>query len=164
MKDISDLEKDLSRELSQLQHFYNIELPQHAAMELEALTDQSFQKEKYQGDSKKKWEGRKGDKQDFTKSGKAKPRTRRRGLLVDQAELIRSVEATIIRAGDIQVSIGSDKAYAQIHNEGLMGKAWGRHPFKMTQRQFMPIPGTEEKVITKNLESFIDKSMDRIFK
>jgi phage gpG-like protein len=164
MKDISDLEKDLALEIVQLKQLYENDLPNEAALELEILTDESFRKEKYQGAGGKKWPARKNDKDDYTKKGNAKPRSRRRGLMVQSGELIRSTEASIDKGTDITVSIGSDKVYAQIHNEGLIGKAWGKHPFKMPQRQFMPVPGTEEPAVNKKLEVFIDKNLDRIFK
>jgi phage gpG-like protein len=41
------------------------------------------------------------------------------------------------------VLIGSDLTiipYAQIHNEGGNGMAWGRVPFKMPERKYMPAP------------------------
>ena len=163
MKDLSDLEKDLSKELIQLRDFYQNDLPNEAVIQLEKLTDDSFKKEAWQGDKKGKWPARKSTKDDFTKKGKAKPRSRRRGLLVQSGELIRSTEAEISKSAEIEVSIGSDKVYAQIHNEGLKGKAYGKHEFDMPQRQFMPIPGEEETGITQKLETFIDKNMDRIF-
>lgn len=163
MNDISNLENDLGKELEELSHFYQVDLPEFAAARLEKLVDDSFRKEQYQGDTKSKWDGRKLNKEDYTKAGNAKRRSRRRGLLVQSGDLVRSVEASIDRGEEITVSIASDKIYAQIHNEGLMGKAWGKHPFKMPQRQFMPIPGTEENVITQDLETFIDKSLDQIF-
>lgn len=153
MKDFSDLEKDLARELNQLRDFYENDLPRKAVVELEALTDQSFRKEEYQGHNKKKWPKRK--KEDKEKS--------RRNLLVKSAELIRSTEAEIQNGAEITVSIGSDKVYAQIHNEGLTGRAFGKHPFQMPQRQFMPIPGEEEPVISDKLEKYIDQNLDRIF-
>lgn len=165
MKDFSELEKDLSKELKMLEHFYSVQLPEEQALELEILKEQSFKKEQYQGQNKKKWEPRKDEKADYTKKGNYKRRSRRRGILKDSGDLEQSEQATIDRSGkEISVSIGSDLIYAPIHNEGLMGKAWGKHPFKMPQRQSMPLPGEEEPVITAKMEIFIDKNLDKIFK
>lgn len=36
-----------------------------------------------------------------------------------------------------RVLVINDRVYSNIHNYGLMGRAWGKYPFKMTQRKFM---------------------------
>ena len=58
--------------------------------------------------------------------------------------------------------------YAQIHNEGLKGSAWGMHPFVMAKRQYLPLAseGPNQKVlnaIRKKLTYEIGKAM-AIFK
>lgn len=50
------------------------------------------------------------------------------------------------------VFIGVDNKllpYAQIHNEGLKGSAWGIHPFMMPLRKYMPTPseGANKKML-----------------
>lgn len=58
--------------------------------------------------------------------------------------------------------------YSQIHNEGLHGSAWGRHPFVMPLRKYMPTAneGANPKMITaiqKKLTADIGVAM-KIFK
>lgn len=48
------------------------------------------------------------------------------------------------------ITIQTDKVYAAIHNEGLDGKAWGKHPFKMPKREFIgPSEKLNEKLVTE---------------
>lgn len=58
-----------------------------------------------------------------------------RALLVKSGNLRDSIE--ILRISKNEVEVGSREDYAAIHNRGLMGKAWGKHPFKMPQRKFI---------------------------
>jgi len=53
-----------------------------------------------------------------------------------------------------------DLPYAAIHNEGLDGKAFGKHAFKMPKRQF--IGQTAE--LTRMQEQLITKTINRIWK
>lgn len=47
--------------------------------------------------------------------------------------------------------------YAEIHNEGLTGSAWGKVPFKMPRRQFMPAPGDKPNpLITRAVKAKVD--------
>ena len=50
--------------------------------------------------------------------------------------------------------ISSSLPYSAIHNEGLMGKAWGKHPFKMPKRQFM---GNSKSLERRSQAKFIAK-------
>lgn len=50
--------------------------------------------------------------------------------------------------------------YAAIHNEGLEGKAWGKHKFKMPKRQFI---GNSKK-LEREIESYIVKELDKVFR
>jgi phage gpG-like protein len=43
----------------------------------------------------------------------------------------------VVSTNGLKVRIESALAYSAIHNEGLRGNAWGRHPFKMPKREFM---------------------------
>lgn len=50
--------------------------------------------------------------------------------------------------------------YAAIHNEGLQGLAFGRHPFKMPKRMFMGY----STVLDRKLKNIFDKRIRKIFK
>lgn len=50
--------------------------------------------------------------------------------------------------------ISSSLPYSAIHNEGLMGKAWGKYPFKMPKRQFM---GNSKSLERRSQAKFIAK-------
>ena len=53
-----------------------------------------------------------------------------------------------------------DLPYAAIHNEGLTGKAFGKHSFKMPKRQY--IGQTAE--LTRMQEELIKRTIDRIWR
>jgi len=55
-------------------------------------------------------------------------------ILFQSGDLARSFH---IEPGKGSVVITSDLPYSRIHNEGLEGKAWGKHSFTMPKRQFM---------------------------
>lgn len=61
---------------------------------------------------------------------------------------------------DFYVNLSSSKPYADIHNEGLRGRAFGKYPFKMPKRQFMGY----SKVLDKKLEKFFRRRISIIFK
>lgn len=58
--------------------------------------------------------------------------------------------------GKYKVFIGVNTTiipYAQIHNEGLEGNAFGKYPFKMPQRKFIGISQKLRKRIFKEIQS-----------
>lgn len=83
------------------------------------------------------------------------PRNEGRAILVDTGTLRRSIRKE--RVTFRQVRIVSKLPYSAIHNDGLRGKAWGRHEFTMPQRKFM---GNSQKLERKMLK-FIYKSIDK---
>ena len=56
-------------------------------------------------------------------------------ILLKSGGLKRSIHNTVKTFE--KVVIISDLPYSAIHNEGLMGRAFGKYPFKMPKRQFM---------------------------
>lgn len=55
--------------------------------------------------------------------------------------------------------------YAAIHNEGLTGSAWGKVPFKMPRRQYMPAPGDPPNTImTRAVKGKIDFEVQKAMK
>jgi phage gpG-like protein len=127
-------------------------LPEKVEVLLEKVITDSFQAEEYQDKKSSKWQGRK--KKDLDDAG--------RKLLIGKGsgKLKRSIEVS--RDGK-EIKASTDVVYAQIHNEGLQGKAFGKYPFKMPQRQYMPIPGEANQVLDDAVEKWLDGEMDKIF-
>lgn len=111
---------------------------------------QSFRDGGFTDENKEVWKPRK--QEDKKRAGRA--------TLVDSGELRRSVVVKNINLQQLKVVIGSDLPYAAIHNYGLNGKAWGKYPFKMPQRQFI---GKSEQVDKKAVK-IIEKRIDILFK
>lgn len=61
---------------------------------------------------------------------------------------------------DYNVTVYSNKIYADIHNWGLRGKAFGKYPFKMPKRQFMGY----SKILDKKLQRIFDLRIRKVFK
>jgi phage gpG-like protein len=105
----------------------------------------SFKKQGFTDRKFKRWKKRKPNA----------PRNKGRAILTDTGDLKRSIRKT--RVSFRRITISSKLPYSAIHNEGLMGKAWGKHPFKMPERRFI---GESEKLNRKTLK-FIYKSIDK---
>lgn len=58
------------------------------------------------------------------------------------------------KADKTKVTIYSDKQYANVHNQGLNAKTFGKKSFKMPKRQFIGM--------TKNLENNINKKIEKL--
>jgi phage gpG-like protein len=81
-----------------------------------------------------------------------------RAILVKSGRLRRSIRRAPI--GKYGVSLLSDVPYAKIHNDGLVGRAWGKHTFRMPKRQFMG----SSRVMSQRIEKMIDRHVTRVFK
>jgi phage gpG-like protein len=57
------------------------------------------------------------------------------------------------------ITIFSKVKYANIHNEGLMGLAFGKHPFRMPKRQFVGY----STILDKRLTNIFRKKINTIF-
>ena len=100
-----------------------------------------------------KWRPRK--RQGRGKKGRVKS-VGSRALLVKSGRLKRSIKLKNKTFSLIKIS--SSLPYSEIHNEGLMGKAWGKHSFKMPKRQFI---GDSEK-LRKQILNEIEKTFNSI--
>ena len=83
-----------------------------------------------------------------------------RGILIGKAgagRLSRSIRSK--RFGSLSAKIYTDVPYAKIHNNGLMGRAWGKYSFKMPKRQFIGYSGQ----LNRKLIAFIDKNIKKQF-
>jgi phage gpG-like protein len=86
---------------------------------------------------------------------------RRRGILRGKGSgvLMRSVD--VQRASFDAIVVGTKGVeYAAIHNDGLMGNAFGKYKFKMPKRQFIG----NSKQLERAIEKRIVKELDKVFK
>ena len=118
---------------------------------------QSFRKQGWDDKSVEKWKPRK-KKTYKTKSGKTVDDTTR-AILVKEGDLRRSIIRDPANRAALSIKIHTDLDYAKIHNDGLMGRAWGRHTFKMPKRQFMG----DSYNLNEQVKKVITKRLDKIF-
>lgn len=133
-KGIPTFKKELNDVKTVLEH-----LPDEAGQIAVDHAHKNFDKQQF-GDKGKsgKWQSRKASKN---------KRDEGRAILIKSGELKASID---YEAGVMQVSIGSDKVYAERHNEGLKG---------MPKRQYMgPSPEIDDEI-----EKHLDGEMDKIF-
>ena len=117
---------------------------------------ENFRKQGFDDKSVQKWKPRKRTTYK-TKSGKLVDDTTR-AILVKEGDLRRSIIRVPNRAA-MSVKIQTNLDYAKIHNEGLMGKAFGKHPFKMPKRQFIG----DSYNLNEKVKAVIVKRLDKIF-
>ena len=94
------------------------------------------------------------------KGGSIKSLNIDRGILIGKGgagRLFKSIRSK--RFGSLSVKIYTDVPYARIHNDGLMGKAWGKHSFKMPKRQFIGYSGK----LNRTIIAFLDKNIKKQF-
>lgn len=115
----------------------------------------SFRNQGFTDNTLRRWKPRKREISGF---GVSKRHGGSRAILVKSGDLRRSIR--IVNKTINKVVIGSDLPYAQIHNDGLYGMAWGKHRFKMPKRQFI---GHSRKLINK-LKSDLDKKIHLAFR
>lgn len=77
-----------------------------------------------------------------------------KNILVQSGTLRRSI--TVTRVSNRQAFIGTKGVpYAKIHNEGLMGRAFGKYPFKMPKREFIGRSFELEQKIKRTIERYL---------
>jgi phage gpG-like protein len=117
----------------------------------------SFRNQGFEDDSIQRWQPRKNE----ISGGIARVRRKSlgsRAILVKTGDLRRSVR--VISKSYRSIVVGSDLPYAQIHNDGLYGNAYGKHRFKMPKRQFI---GHSNKLI-RQLRAKLDSRIVNVFK
>ena len=104
----------------------------------------NFRKQGFDDKTLTKWAAR---KRDDKRAGRA--------ILVKSGDLRRSIRFDNVNKNNLSVRIATDLPYAKIHNDGLMGNAWGKVPFKMPKRQYIGdswnLNEKVKKVIVTNL-------------
>lgn len=83
-----------------------------------------------------------------------------RAILVKTGDLRRSIIRNPANRAALTVKISTDLAYAKIHNDGGMGKAYGKHSFKMPKRQFIG----DSYNLNEKVKAVIVKRLDKVFK
>jgi phage gpG-like protein len=119
----------------------------------------SFRRQGFLNNGLQKWNPRKGEKVRGANTKKKDKESR--GILIGKGtgdKLSRSIR--IEQKSFFRIVITSPKVYAEIHNSGLMGKAFGKYSFKMPKRQFMG-KSTE---LNKQTIDLIKKRFNFIFK
>ena len=117
----------------------------------------SFRKQGFDDKNVQKWKPRKRTSY-TTKSGKVVDDTTR-AILVKEGDLRRSIIRNPANRAALSIKISTNLDYAKIHNDGLMGKAFGKHPFKMPKRQFMG----DSYNLNEKVKAVIVKRLDKIF-
>ena len=83
-----------------------------------------------------------------------------RAILVKTGDLRRSIIRQPVNKAQLKVKISSDLPYSRIHNDGLMGRAWGKHSFKMPKRQFMG----DSWNLNEKMKGVIVRQLNKVFK
>lgn len=121
------------------------------ARDSEAHFKKSFANEGFTDESLQKWEKRKNQIRSFGLAKLKYKHVNTKPTLYKTGALKNSLRTSL--RNNIAI-ISSSLPYSAIHNEGLMGKAWGVHPFKMPKRQFM---GNSKSLERRSQAKFIAK-------
>lgn len=145
LPDFEQISKDIQTALEALPH--------EIGSKAEEFINDSFENQKYSGDSSSsKWQKRKKEDKGSTST---------RPLLTSKGsgeKLISSFAYTITKNG---VEITNPKIYTAIHNEGgEIPKRNGDGSFTMPQRQFAPIEDQEWKAMDDMVDEWITKNID----
>lgn len=107
---------------------------------------QSFEKEGFNDMPFQRWQPLKRPRKRYTN----------RKILTQTGALKNSMQHSgRLTRNEWNVVVKSTKIYAKIHNEGLMGLAWGKYPFRMPKRQFMG----DSNILDKKLQTRIDNRL-----
>ncbi len=118
----------------------------------------NFRKQGFDDKTVQKWQPRK--RQTYrTRTGKVVD-DRTRATLVKTGDLRRSIIRNPANRAALTVKISTDLPYAAIHNNGLVGKAFGKHSFKMPKRQFIG----DSYNLNEKVKKVIIKRLDNVFK
>jgi len=115
----------------------------------------SFRIQGFEDESIKKWEPRKRNSY-RTRGGKTIDDSSR-GILIGKGSgtLRRAIQYRKMGKYKTMISTGGLK-YAKIHNEGGIGRAFGKYSFKMKQRQFIGNSGKLNRKIINKIKSKIN--------
>jgi phage gpG-like protein len=115
----------------------------------------SFRIQGFEDETVKKWEPR--ERNSYRTRGGTVVDDKSRGILIGKgtARLSRALQYRKMGKYKTMISTGGLK-YAKIHNEGGMGRAFGKYSFKMKQRQFIGNSGKLNRKIINKIKSKIN--------
>ena len=158
MKNIKSISQSLYKKYSALKNERR-NLSKVVGNEAVNFFTMSFRRQGWKDGNLTKWKPRKGEK---AKTSQTKRLSKDgRGVLIGKGtgeKLSRSIKITLLTKNKIIVS--TSKIYAQIHNEGLRGNAFGKYSFQMPKRQFMG----RSKDLDKNTRHIIKQRINRFMK
>lgn len=174
VKPIGQLIKDWRKSKAEMDKVIK-NLPRIMGNEAVAVVRDNFDKEAYDtGTGRAKWPKRKESTNkayDRRANGTKGSTVNSKNKLLQQTinSGLRDSVKYVVSGDTVQVGVDNNIIpYAQIHNEGLQGRAFGKHSFKMPKRQYMPTSseGPNKKIldrIAKKMRYEFDKAM-AIFK
>lgn len=136
----------------------NKKLPLILANDAKNYFLKSFKDQGFEG---KKWQEVKRRMPDENEYKRSNPSARTRAILQGKGSgRLRKDVANMVQTGHSITNgyvLVVKNPYAQIHNEGLSGMAWGKHPFTMPKRQFVGDTPTLRKFLQDKLKKIINK-------
>lgn len=116
----------------------------------------NFRKQGFEDETVIPWQKRKRNSY-RTRGGKTVDDTTR-GILIGKGTglLRKSIDYRKKGKWSVVINTGNLK-YAKIHNEGGMGRAFGKYPFKMPKRQFIGYSGKLNRQIISSFSSKIKR-------
>lgn len=154
-KPLRQLVRDWRQSRTRMQKIMT-DTPRIAGQEALAVVRDNFRLQGYDdGNSVQKWPARKEstEKRYDRRTGvKGSTFNSKNKILEQTGNLKQSIKYEVL--GRNRVDIGLDLniiPYGKIHNEALKGNAWGKHPFTMPLRKFMPTrsEGPNKKMLTR---------------
>lgn len=151
--DLSDIVKDIKKKL-------DIDIPDYLATYTKMVFTENFKKQGFDdGTNIERWKPRKDQLRNNRKSksplGKSTLTRWTHPILVKSGALRDSIK--IKEKNSKRIVIISNLPYSKIHNDGLMGLAWGKYPFQMPKRQYMGHSEGLTRLQRKMIIHIIDK-------
>jgi len=84
------------------------------------------------------------------------------GSILNRSGRLRNSIHAELNQSEHQISFTSDTPYADIHNSGGEGLAWGKHPFTMPKRQFIGEHPEVENIVGNILDEHINDYMETL--
>lgn len=142
-KSLKELLADWRRTKADMEKLMTEKLPKIIGVEAVRVVKDNFRLQGYDtGDSVQKWPKRnkRTDYRYNKRYGVKGATVQADAPIMDQTgDLKNSIDYDVINAKSVKIGVDLHLIpYAAIHNAGLMGKAWGKNPFRMTKRQYMP--------------------------
>ena len=152
------LKQQLEKKLSELRGYIQEDAPIVIGVEATNEFKENFDKQTFDG---KKWQDvkrRDPNSPWYGHSGQTgkKSESRKTAKILD-GETGELKGATSWRREGDRVIITNDKPYAQVHNEGLPAKIYGKKVFQMPKRQFIGVTPKLKKSIQNKIERDITK-------